>query len=115
MNISKWYRLINISLATLFASTGLIFAEEGVAAATGGTNPSVLQWLGLGCALAVGIAAAGVGNGQGRAVGAAMEGIARNPEAQNKMFVPLILGLAFMEALVIFTLIFVVVFKGTVL
>lgn len=93
-----------------------VFGEEAVAqAASSADNSSVLQWLGLGGALALGIAAAGVGTGQGRAVGAAMEGISRNPQAQKEMFVPLILGLAFMEALVIFTLIFVVVFKQTLL
>jgi F-type H+-transporting ATPase subunit c len=46
--------------------------------------------------------------GQGRAVAAAMDGIARNPAAQPKMFVPMILGLVFMETLVLFS--FVIAF-----
>jgi len=91
----------------------LVLAQDGSGAE--GTPASVLQWLGLGGALALGIAAAGVGLAQGKAVAAAMDGISRNPQAQGQMFAPLILGLAFMEALVIFTLIFVVVFKQTLL
>ena len=33
---------------------------------------------------------------------AALEGIARNPSASDKVFVPMILGLAFVESLVLF-------------
>jgi F-type H+-transporting ATPase subunit c len=48
-------------------------------------------------------------------VAAAMEGIARNPGAAKDMFVPMILGLAFIEALTIYALIFVFIFKAAVL
>ena len=34
---------------------------------------------------------------------AALEGISRNPNASDKVFVPMILGLAFIESLVLFT------------
>ncbi len=49
----------------------------------------------------------------GRAAAAALEGIARNPGAADKLFVPMILGLALIESLVIYALIisFVLVFK----
>ncbi len=55
--------------------------------------------------LAIGIAAFGGALGQGRAAAAALEGIARNPGAQNKIFTPMILGLALIESLVIYALI----------
>ncbi|HEY8925014.1 MAG TPA: ATP synthase F0 subunit C [Polyangia bacterium] len=42
--------------------------------------------------------------GQGRAAGAALEGIARNPQASGKIFVPMIVGLALIESLVIYGL-----------
>lgn len=55
--------------------------------------------------LAVGLAAFGGAMAQSRAATAALEGMARNPAAAEKIFTPMILALAFMESLVIFTLI----------
>ncbi|MBC7793643.1 MAG: ATP synthase F0 subunit C [Clostridia bacterium] len=56
-------------------------------------------------AVAFGIGAAALGGalGQGKASAAALEGISRNPNASDKVFVPMILGLAFIESLVLFT------------
>ena len=53
--------------------------------------------------LSLAIAAAGCGLGQGKAVVAACEGVARNPQAADKISGSLVLGLAFIEALVLFT------------
>ncbi len=44
----------------------------------------------------------------GKIVSAAMEAIGRNPEAGDKLFVPMLLGAAFAEAIAIYS--FVVVF-----
>lgn len=55
--------------------------------------------------LAVAIAAFGGTRAQSNAASVALEGMARNPSAADKLFVPMILGLALMESLVIFTLI----------
>ena len=63
------------------------------------------KWLGLGAALAIGLSALGGGIGQGRAAGSAVEGISRNPQASNKIFTPMILGLALIESLVLFAFI----------
>ena len=54
---------------------------------------------------AMGIAAFGGTAGQSRAASVALEGIARNPSAADKIQTPMILGLALMESLVIFVLI----------
>ena len=54
---------------------------------------------------AVGLAAFGGTASQSRAASVALEGIARNPSASDKLMTPMILGLALMESLVIFTLI----------
>jgi F-type H+-transporting ATPase subunit c len=59
---------------------------------------------GIGAGLAIGLAALGGGIGQGRAAGSALEGIARNPSASGKVFVPFILGMALIESLVLFAL-----------
>src|SRR4051812_9915655 len=58
----------------------------------------------IGAGLAIGLAALGGGIGQGRAAGSALEGIARNPSASGKVFVPFILGMALIESLVLFGL-----------
>jgi F-type H+-transporting ATPase subunit c len=55
--------------------------------------------------LAIGLAAIGPGIGQGNAAGQAVEGIARQPEAENKIRGTLLLSLAFMEALTIYGLV----------
>lgn len=64
---------------------------------------SFLGLIGLGAGLGVGLAAFGAASGQGKAAAAALDGIARNPAAGGKMFVPLVLSLALMESLVIFS------------
>ena len=60
--------------------------------------------IGIGAALAIGLAALGGGMGQGRAAAAALDGIARNPQASGKIFVPMIVALALIESLVIYGL-----------
>jgi F-type H+-transporting ATPase subunit c len=62
------------------------------------------KWLGIAAALAIGLSALGGALGQGRAAGSALEGIARNPQASGKIFVPMIVGLALIESLVIYGL-----------
>jgi len=58
----------------------------------------------IAAALAVGIGSIGPGVGQGTA-GQAVEGIARQPEAEGKIRGTLLLSLAFMEALTIYGLV----------
>ena len=55
----------------------------------------------FGSGLGIGIAVLGGALGQSKAAAAALEGIARNPAAQGQIFVPMIIGLALMESLVI--------------
>lgn len=68
----------------------------------------------VGAGLAIGIAAAGGAVGQGRAAAAALEGIARNPSASDKLFTPMILGLALIESLVIYALVIAFMILGKV-
>ena len=49
------------------------------------------------------------GLGQGRAVGSAVEAVARNPGAAPAIFTFLVLGLALIESLTLFTLVIVFV------
>lgn len=63
-------------------------------------------------ALAIGLAALGGGLGQGRAAAAALEGICRNPNSSSAVFTPMLLGLAFIESLVIFALVIAFMLQG---
>ena len=79
----------------------MAFAAE---AGEGSSDP----YRSLGAALAIGLAAFGGSLGQGKTAAAALEGIARNPSAQPKIFVPMIIGLALIESLVLYA--FVIAF-----
>ena len=82
--------------AVLFLASSAAFAQE--AAGGGGSRELGLA---IGAGLAIGLAALGGGLGQGRSASAALEGIARNPQANNKIFVPMIIALALTESLVL--------------
>jgi F-type H+-transporting ATPase subunit c len=55
--------------------------------------------------VSVGLAAIGPGIGQGTAAAQAVEGIARQPEAEGRIRGTLLLSLAFMESLTIYGLV----------
>ncbi len=77
---------------------------QGATAPVGGTN-----WVALTSGFAIALAAGLAALGQGRTAGAACESIGRNPAARPGIMVALILGLAFIESLVLFTLVIVFV------
>src|SRR2546428_6702989 len=64
--------------------------------------------------LGLGMAAFGAGLGQGRATAAAMESIGRNPNSADKIFTPLIVGLALMEALALYAFVVAILLYGKV-
>jgi F-type H+-transporting ATPase subunit c len=68
-------------------------------------NPIVASASVIAAGLAVGLAAIGPGLGQGTAAGYAVEGIARQPEAEGKIRGALLLSFAFMESLTIYGLV----------
>ena len=55
--------------------------------------------------IAMGLGAIGPGLGIGLIGAKAMEAIGRNPEATGKLFVPMLLGMAFAEAIAIYALV----------
>lgn len=87
-------------IATILFTT-CAFANDGAATA----SSSAYGWYAISAALAIGLSAIGGTLGQGRAAAAALEGIARNPSASGKILVPMILGMALIESLVLFGLI----------
>ena len=87
-----------VAFCTLLMPT-MAFAQDH---AGGGMSEKAV--LGMAAALAIAIAALGGALGQGRAAAATLEGIARNPGAADKLFTPMLLGLALIESLVIYAL-----------
>jgi len=75
---------------------------QGGGAAAGGTN-----WVAISSGFGIAIAAGLAGLGQGRVGAAACEAMARNPAARPAIQLALILGLAFIESLVLFTLVII--------
>lgn len=97
---------IAVSVVAVLLSPAMLMAAEGAALPTG---EGVYSFLKAGLALAtgfgIGIAALGGALGQGKAAAAALEGIARNPEAAGKIMTPMIIALALIESLVIYSLV----------
>jgi len=91
-------------LSSIPALLVLAASSTAFAADTASTGVTDKVFVALAAGLAIGIAAFGGALGQGRAAAAALEGIARNPGAADKLFVPMILGLALIESLVIYAL-----------
>lgn len=100
-------------LTILFAAfgQGLALAQEHAAAAAGSSTGGMIA---LGAGIAIGGAAIGAALGQGRAVAAAMESIGRNPNAADRIQTPMILGLAFIEALAIYALVIAFLLQGKI-
>ena len=97
--MKKYFTLFGMALLSVCGLVVPAFAQEA------GSESSLL---GLPSALAIAIPAMGGAWGQAKAVSAALESIGRNPTASGQLFLPMMLGLVFIETLVIFS--FVVAF-----
>jgi F-type H+-transporting ATPase subunit c len=87
-----------MTLSALLVSTAAFSSEGWTDSQSSAIKASVYF-------LAVALAAFGGTKAQSGAASVALEGIARNPSAADKIMTPMILALALMESLVIFTLI----------
>ena len=95
-----------LGVLTVLATATVAGASEAAAAAVPASlDASGLGLTALGMVIGMGIAAAGCGIAQGIGLKAACEGVARNPEASNKLTTILLLGLAFIESLAIYALV----------
>jgi F-type H+-transporting ATPase subunit c len=65
----------------------------------------------LAIGILMGLGMIGPGIGMGNLVGKALEAIGRNPEATSKIQTNMILGLAFTEAIAIYTLVMALILK----
>jgi len=95
MNAKRWF-----VLAVLLLLATPLMAQEGQAG--GATN-----WVAITSGFAMAIASGLCGLGQARAVAACAEGMARNPAAAASIRFALIIGLAFIESLALYTLVII--------
>jgi F-type H+-transporting ATPase subunit c len=92
-----------LALLALFASVSAF--AQGAGTTTTTTTATGVRWGVIGAAFVLGIAAAAGAIGQGRAIAASVEAIARNPSAAAAIRLAMIIGLALIESLVIYALV----------
>ncbi|MDE0518649.1 MAG: ATP synthase F0 subunit C [Bdellovibrionales bacterium] len=110
--MKKFFQLIYLTaIGFILSSPWWVYAEEMAQAATNGENRGLYA---LAAGLAIAVAAFGGALGQGRVGAAAMEGIARNPQSQKIMFIPMIIVLALIESFVIFSFAVAMIIAGKI-
>ena len=97
----KKFSVIVLTLSLMLVA-GVAFAADAPAAAPAGGLTAATAAL-----FAIAIAAFGGSIGMGLSISKAVEGIARNPEASGKIMPTMIIGLALIESLAIYTLVII--------
>jgi F-type H+-transporting ATPase subunit c len=104
-----------VTVLVILGFSSFAFADEAAdKAAHLHDMTSNFGMIAIAAGLGLGLAALGGGLGQGRAAAAALEGIARNPGAAGPIGSRMILGLALIESLVIYSLIIAFILVGKI-
>jgi len=103
--MKKYLSLVGLALLALPQAA---FAMES-APVEGGVTRGVIA---IAAALAIGMAAVAGTLSQSRAISSGLDAIGRNPSASGKVFIPMLIGLAFIESLVIFSLVIAFFLQG---
>ena len=107
--MKKLIWVVSALLATVTASQAL--AADAAAPATGWQASVAIA---IAAGFAVAIATFGAALGQGRVGATAMESIGRNPNAADKLFLPLLLSLALLEALGLYGFVIAFLLQGKI-
>ena len=111
MAIIQKMLFLMVAAFAVAAAPGGAWAQEAAHATGAGGSASMIA---LAAGIAIAGAAIGAGLGQGKAVAAAMESIGRNPNSADRIQTPMILGLAFIEALAIYALVIAFLLQGKI-
>jgi F-type H+-transporting ATPase subunit c len=95
----------------VLASPLLAMAQEG---GGGGHAVGTAGLIAIAANIGIGIAAFGSALGQGRVGAAAMESIGRNPNSTGQLFTPMIIALAFIEALTLYAFVVAFLLQGKI-
>jgi len=98
-------------LVSLIGSGVALAAAEGGAA---GGEHQIKVAVAIAAGIAVAVAGFGAALGQGRVGAAAMESIGRNPNAADRLFLPLVLTLALLEALALYGFVIAIILTGKI-
>jgi F-type H+-transporting ATPase subunit c len=91
--------LVVVNTVAMVLVAGAAMAQEGALSA------DVASQIAWGSAVGMGLAALGCGIGMGLGLKGACEGTARNPDVSGKITVTMLIGLAMIESLAIYTLV----------
>ncbi|MBV2169926.1 MAG: ATP synthase F0 subunit C [Bdellovibrio sp.] len=91
-----------VAMVAMLATTSA-FAQEAAAPVVAASSDRGLVAIAAAIAIALSVFAGAMA--QGKTASTALDGIARNPAASGKLLIPMILGLALIESLVIYALI----------
>lgn len=94
-----------VAMVALLASVSAFAQEAAPAAAEAVATGSDRGLVAIAAAIAISLSVFGGAMAQGKTAATALDGIARNPAASGKLLIPMILGLALIESLVIYALI----------
>mgnify|MGYP001217469549 CR=1 FL=1 len=110
-------RTFGVGVLTMFAvlvSTSLVSAAAEVAAAAPAATVDYTKAIVITCSLLVaglvmGLGTITTGLGMGSGLSSAVNAVGRNPEAQGKILITMMVGLAMIESLAIYTLVIALV------
>lgn len=104
-------KVVGVAVVLAFSAMPLFAAD-----ATGAKAADSNSVIGLGAALGIGLAIAAFGGAfsQSRAISAAVEAVARQPEAGGRIQGMMIIGLALIETLVIYMLLICFMWGGKI-
>ncbi|MGH7929628.1 MAG: ATP synthase F0 subunit C, partial [Candidatus Binatia bacterium] len=108
--MKKLFAILGALFVTLIPSGLALAAAEGVT----GPDSQAQAAIAIAAGVAVAIAAFGAALGQGRVGAAAMESIGRNPNAADRLFLPLVLTLALLEALALYGFVIAILLQGKI-
>ena len=98
-----------LAIVLVIVSAPFVFAApEAAQAATGAvdyTKAIVVGCALLGAGIAIGVGAVGAGLGLGQATSGASNAVGRNPEAQGKVMLTMMVGMAMTESVAIYALV----------
>ena len=105
-------RIFGMMLVAIFAALAVLAPQTAFAAEGGDGGSSSM--IALAAAIAIAGAAIGAASGQGKGMAAAMESIGRNPNSADRIQTPMIIALAFTEALALYGFVIGIMIVGKI-
>jgi F-type H+-transporting ATPase subunit c len=98
-----------LAMVMVIVTAPFVFAAPEAAAVPGGvidyTKAIIIGCSIIGAGLAIAFGTIGTGNGMGAGLNGATNAVGRNPEAQGKILLTMMVGLAMIESLAIYALV----------